>query len=114
MRSDCERCTFMLRKSMNRGSYADLPERFFARVDPMPVAKPQLLRFNHALGAELGLGYGGLEAEEPPANHCRPSRLRPIGSNGVQILDGPVNEHSRLASTRDEGHEWRGAGGQAA
>src|SRR3984957_17087550 len=63
MRSDCERRAFMLRKPMNRGSYADLPERFFARVDPVPVAKPQLLRFNHALGAELGLGYGGLDAE---------------------------------------------------
>jgi serine/tyrosine/threonine adenylyltransferase len=63
MRSDFERRAFMLRKSMNRGSYADLPERFFARVDPMPVAKPQLLRFNHALGAELGLGFGGLDAE---------------------------------------------------
>src|SRR3984957_19031717 len=63
MRSDFERRAFMLRKSMNRGGYADLPERFFARVDPMPVAKPQLLRFNHALGAELGLGYGGLDAE---------------------------------------------------
>ena len=48
---------------MNRSSYAGLPERFFARVNPVPVAKPRLLRFNHALGAELGLDIGGLDAE---------------------------------------------------
>ena len=47
---------------MNRSSYAGLPERFFARVNPVPVAKPRLLRFNQALGAELGLDIGGLDA----------------------------------------------------
>jgi len=46
---------------MNRSSYAGLPERFFARVNPVPVAKPRLLRFNDALGAELGLDIGGLD-----------------------------------------------------
>src|SRR3979490_2413234 len=48
---------------MNRSSYAGLPERFFARVSPIPVAKPSLLRFNHALGAELALEVGDLDAE---------------------------------------------------
>ena len=48
---------------MNRSSYAGLPERFFARVDPIPAAKPRLLRFNHALGLELGLAVGDLDAE---------------------------------------------------
>jgi uncharacterized protein YdiU (UPF0061 family) len=48
---------------MNRSSYAGLPERFFARVNPMPVAAPRLLRFNHALGAELGLDTGALDDE---------------------------------------------------
>ncbi len=48
---------------MNRSSYARLPERFFARVDPTPVAKPRLLKFNQALSAELGLGLGDLDAE---------------------------------------------------
>jgi uncharacterized protein YdiU (UPF0061 family) len=41
---------------MNRSSYAGLPERFFARINPTPVAKPRLLKFNHVLSAELGLG----------------------------------------------------------
>jgi uncharacterized protein YdiU (UPF0061 family) len=48
---------------MYRSSYAGLPERFFARVKPVPVAKPRLLRFNHALGAELGLDIGEFDAE---------------------------------------------------
>ncbi|HEY4446923.1 MAG TPA: YdiU family protein [Steroidobacteraceae bacterium] len=48
---------------MNRSSYAGLPERFFARVHPIPVAKPRLLRFNQALGAELGLDVADLDAE---------------------------------------------------
>ncbi len=49
-------------EGMNRSSYAGLPERFFARVNPVPVAKPRLLRFNHALGMELGLDIGRLDA----------------------------------------------------
>lgn len=48
---------------MNRSTYAGLPERFFARVNPMPVAKPRLLRFNQGLSLELGLDMGGLDAE---------------------------------------------------
>jgi uncharacterized protein YdiU (UPF0061 family) len=39
-----------------------LPERFFARVSPTPVAMPRLLRFNHALSAELGLDMDDLDA----------------------------------------------------
>src|SRR5882724_7514938 len=48
---------------MKRSSYARLPEGFFARVDPVPVAKPQLIRFNHALSADLGLELGDADAE---------------------------------------------------
>jgi uncharacterized protein YdiU (UPF0061 family) len=48
---------------MNRNSYAGLPERFFARLNPTPVAKPQLLRFNHALALELQLDVEGLDAD---------------------------------------------------
>jgi uncharacterized protein YdiU (UPF0061 family) len=45
--------------SMHSSSYARLPERFFARVDPTPVADPRLLRFNHELAAEMGLDVAG-------------------------------------------------------
>jgi uncharacterized protein YdiU (UPF0061 family) len=47
---------------MNRADYADLPERFFARVNPTPVEEPRLLEFNQGLAAELGLIRGDLDA----------------------------------------------------
>jgi uncharacterized protein YdiU (UPF0061 family) len=44
-------------------SYARLPERFFARVTPTPVAAPRLLRLNAALAEELGLDPVALSGE---------------------------------------------------
>src|SRR5271154_5032902 len=41
-------------------SYARLPERFFARLVPTPVARPRLIKFNDALAAELGIDTSGL------------------------------------------------------
>ena len=38
-------------------SYAALPPRFFARLDPVAVADPRLIKFNGALAAELGLQW---------------------------------------------------------
>src|ERR1700726_4779046 len=49
---------------MKRSSYADLPERFYARVNPTPVDGARLLEFNRPLCAELGLDAGGLEPKE--------------------------------------------------
>ncbi|MGR3313145.1 protein adenylyltransferase SelO [Roseovarius indicus] len=39
-------------------SYARLPARFYTRLNPMPVKTPQLIRFNHALAAEMGITPG--------------------------------------------------------
>jgi uncharacterized protein YdiU (UPF0061 family) len=36
-------------------TFARLPDRFFARVGPTPVAAPRLVRLNQALAADLGL-----------------------------------------------------------
>jgi len=36
-------------------SYARLPERFFARLDPTPVAAPRLIKLNESLAESLGL-----------------------------------------------------------
>ena len=44
-------------------SYARLPERFFARPAPTPAPRPDLIRFNDALAAELGINAQGLEAD---------------------------------------------------
>jgi serine/tyrosine/threonine adenylyltransferase len=45
-------------------TYARLPERFFARLSPTPVAKPHLIKFNEALASELGIHTEGLEPDE--------------------------------------------------
>jgi uncharacterized protein YdiU (UPF0061 family) len=45
-------------------TYARLPERFFTRTAPVPVAAPRLLRLNTALAAELGLDPEALLAAE--------------------------------------------------
>lgn len=46
-------------------SYADLPERFFARQAPVRWPNPQLIKFNDALAAELGLDRAAIEAHGP-------------------------------------------------
>jgi uncharacterized protein YdiU (UPF0061 family) len=45
-------------------SYARLPERFFARLSPTPVAKPRLIKFNELLAEELGIDTRGVEPDE--------------------------------------------------
>src|SRR5262249_23557937 len=45
-------------------SYARLPERFFARLPPTPVAEPRLIRLNKALARQLGIDPGMLASPE--------------------------------------------------
>ncbi|MEM7753430.1 MAG: YdiU family protein [Pseudomonadota bacterium] len=45
-------------------SYARLPDRFYARLDPTPVAKPELIVLNRPLAAELGLDADALATED--------------------------------------------------
>jgi uncharacterized protein YdiU (UPF0061 family) len=42
--------------------YSQLPERFFVRQAPAPVAQPVLLKFNRELADELGLDVAAIEA----------------------------------------------------
>ena len=44
-------------------SYARLPERFFTRLPPTPVAGPALIKANHGLADLLGLDAEALESE---------------------------------------------------
>ncbi|QGY05420.1 YdiU family protein [Methylobacterium mesophilicum SR1.6/6] len=55
-------------------SYARLPERFFARHVPTPVAAPRLIRLNRALAEELGLDPDWLAG---------PEGVAALGGNGV-------------------------------
>lgn len=43
--------------------YSRMPERFFARVVPQPVASPRLLAFNRPLAVELGMDLEGADEE---------------------------------------------------
>src|SRR6202041_2914448 len=66
---------------MQRSSYAELPERFYARIKPTPVAQPRLLEFNRPLCAELGLDVGGLDSQELAgiySGNVLPQGLEPI------------------------------------
>jgi protein adenylyltransferase len=50
-----------------QNSYAALPDNFFARVAPTPVAAPRLIKLNRPLAAELGLDPDQLETPEGAA-----------------------------------------------
>jgi serine/tyrosine/threonine adenylyltransferase len=45
-------------------TYAHLPEHFFARVNPTPVAAPQLVKLNVELARQLGIDVDELSKEE--------------------------------------------------
>ena len=45
-------------------SYARLPDRFFARLPPTPVAAPRLVKLNEALARHLGLDPVQLSSPE--------------------------------------------------
>jgi serine/tyrosine/threonine adenylyltransferase len=47
---------------VNPSSYASLPERFFARVQPTHVAAPSLVKLNQALATDLQLDLASLDA----------------------------------------------------
>ena len=62
-------------------SYARLPDRFFARVTPTPVAAPRLIQLNRELALELGLDpdwLAGPEALEVLAGTRVPDAAEPI------------------------------------
>lgn len=43
------------------GGYAELPEHFYARLAPTPVAEPSLIQVNRPLAAELGFDLDGYD-----------------------------------------------------
>lgn len=45
-------------------TYARLPDRFFARLAPVPVAQPRLVKLNEALAGALGLDPDALRSPE--------------------------------------------------
>jgi len=57
------------------GGYAKLPEHFYARLDPTPVAGPTLIEVNRPLAAELGMTLDSLSAETLAAYFSGNTRL---------------------------------------
>ena len=61
--------------------YARLGDNFFARTEPVPVANPELVIFNHALGEELGLSNTCLSTADGTATlagNCVPEGAEPL------------------------------------
>ncbi|AWV88849.1 protein adenylyltransferase SelO [Bradymonas sediminis] len=48
-------------------TYAALPERFYSRVNPEPVASPEVIRVNDALAEQLGFDVAWLKSDEGAA-----------------------------------------------
>jgi uncharacterized protein YdiU (UPF0061 family) len=71
-------------------SYARLPERFFTRTEPTPVAEPKLVRLNRELALELGLDPDWLASSE-----------------GVEVLAGKrLPEHAEPIALAYAGHQF--------
>jgi serine/tyrosine/threonine adenylyltransferase len=71
-------------------TYARLPERFYARLDPTPVATPRLVKLNMELARSLGLDPDALASE-----------------HGVQILAGNrVADGSEPLALAYAGHQF--------
>jgi uncharacterized protein YdiU (UPF0061 family) len=73
-------------------SYSRLPERFYARLDPTPVAAPRLIRVNRAVATLLGIDPDALASAE-----------------GVAILSGnQIAEGSQPIAQAYAGHQFGG------
>jgi len=62
-------------------TYARLPEVFFARQNPTPVASPQEVVFNQTLAADLGLNPNGVSPQERAlifSGNVLPAQFEPI------------------------------------
>lgn len=64
-------------------SYARLPERFFVRLAPTPVAAPRLAVLNHDLARELGVDPVGLAA--PDSLDVLAGNRAPLGAEPLSM-----------------------------
>src|SRR5277367_182206 len=67
-------------------SYARLPEHFFARLSPTPVARPRLIIFNESLASELAVDTRGLEPAELAAVFA--GNVMPPGAEPIAMAYG--------------------------
>ena len=77
-------------------SYARLPERFYARLSPTPVSKPELIKLNRALAEDLGIEPATLQTDEA---------IAALGGNGALPGSDPL-------AMAYAGHQFGGWSGQ--
>ena len=70
-------------------SYARLPEHFFARLSPTPVAKPGLIKFNDSLASKLGVDTRGLEPDALAAVFA--GNVIPPGAEPIAMAYAGIN-----------------------
>ncbi len=68
-------------------TYARLPGRFYARLDPTPVAAPRLVRVNTGLAERLGLDPDELAG--PESVETLAGNRVPAGGGGQPPSGGP-------------------------
>ena len=70
-------------------SYAALPERFYARLAPVPVREPALVKFNAALASELDVqSLAGAESQALAAlfaGNALPEDARPVEARPLRM-----------------------------
>lgn len=62
-------------------SYLKLPDKFYAKLAPLPVPAPELVIFNKALATSLGLNFSTLTQEKQAAlfaGNCLPEEAEPF------------------------------------
>ena len=64
-------------------SYARLPQRFYARINPTQVASPRLVRVNGHLAGQLGIDLGGLS--EADLANIFAGNLVPAGAEPIAL-----------------------------
>src|SRR5918994_3282887 len=62
-------------------SYARLPERFYAQLDPTPVSAPRLIKINEALAQEVGLD---------PEVLATPQAVEVLAGNRIAVGSQPI------------------------
>ncbi|NNK78937.1 MAG: YdiU family protein [Litoreibacter sp.] len=97
-------------------SYAALPERFYTKLDPAPVAEPALIALNEGLAEEMGLDTAWLRSEAGLAmfaGNRLPEGAEPLtqvyaghqfGGWSPQLGDGRANLIGEIAGP--DGRHW--------
>ena len=67
-------------------TYARLPERFYARLDPTPVAAPRLIKLNVELARSLGLDPDALASAARRRDPGRQPRGRRVRASGAKPM----------------------------